>query len=371
MKTENQLKAIRSGRGIRAAELAQAIGISRQTIYAIEAGSFIPNTTTALQLAEALEVTVEDIFQLDPEIESPQETLTAEMLAQPSDCFASQPLRLCRVAKRMLAVPATLEPLYLPAADGVILNSRTRRRVTIKAFPDFNEQENRVLFAGCDPGISVLGEQLKRRAHTEMIAAGCSSRRALEWLKAGKVHLAGSHLRDTKTNEYNLPMVRRLFPEGGFHIVTFAIWEEGLIVRRGNPKGIRGVGDFARKDVMIINREQGTGSRDLLEQKLREAGIPPTLVRGHDNIASGHLVAALAVGMRDADCCIATRSAAKAFGLDFIPLAVERFDLVTLKDYAELPSIRALFDILNHLALRRRLEMLAGYDTRQTGKIVA
>ena len=205
----------------------------------------------------------------------------------------------------------------------------------------------------------------------EAILAPCGSRQALEWLKQGKAHIAGSHWKDDRSGEYNLPLVKKLFPQGGVQVVTFAIWEEGLVVARGNPKSIRGVEDLARKDVSIRNREEGAGSRQLLDKRLAAAGMEARLVRGYGRSASGHLAAALAVSAGEADCCIATQAAARAFGLDFVPLAVERYDLVVPRKFAEMSGVQSLLDTLSRSVVRRRLETLAGYDTSRTGAVLA
>jgi molybdopterin molybdotransferase/putative molybdopterin biosynthesis protein len=227
-----------------------------------------------------------------------------------------------------------------------------------------------LLIAGCDPGISLLVQHLARFDDVDTVIAPSSSHQALEWLHDGKVHVAGSHLRDLPSGEYNLPAIRRLFSKTEVKVVTFAIWEQGLVLQPANPKAIHSAADLARKNVSIVNREKGAGSRDLLDQKLREAGVDADSVNGYDRIAYGHLPAALAVSMGDADCCIATRSAARAFGLNFIPLATERYDLVIRRQYTRLPAIEALLDVLNRAAIRRRLEMLAGYDTTHTGQVL-
>jgi molybdate-binding protein/DNA-binding XRE family transcriptional regulator len=369
MKTQNRLKAIRTQRGRTAADLANRIGISRQTIYAMEAGSYVPNTTTALQLARELETTVEEIFQLKRQDKAEQERFPAEVLSSDSRRSLDRPVQLCRVDNRTVAVPASVQPIYLPSADGIASVASTRSAM-VAVFPQADFLEKRVLVAGCDPGISLLRDQLQRTSGTEMVIASSSSRQALEWLKDGKVHVAGSHLRDSRTQEFNLPVVQRLLPGGGYRVVTFAMWEEGLVVPNGNPKGIRSVADLARKDVWIMNRPLGAGSRDLLDKSLKEADIPVRRVRGYEREADGHLAAARAVSSGEVDCCLATRSAAKAFGLDFIPLAVERYDLITLKKFANLPGIEGMLDVLNRAALRRKLEMLAGYDTAHTGEIL-
>jgi molybdate-binding protein len=205
----------------------------------------------------------------------------------------------------------------------------------------------------------------------EIVAAAASSKLALTWLSEGKVHIAGSHLEDPKTGEFNLPFIRKYFPDDDFAVVTFARWEEGLVIGPGNPRGVRKVEDLARKKVRFVNRELGSGSRALLDQLLEKAGMDANHVQGYDRIAYGHLAAAYCVVSNDADVCLATRSAAQTFGLDFISLHSERYDLVMRRRTADLPAVKAFFDVLQRASLRRRLEVLAGYDTSQTGTIVA
>ena len=195
----------------------------------------------------------------------------------------------------------------------------------------------------------------------ETVLAPCASRQALEWLKEGKAHIAGSHWKDDRTGEYNLPLVRRLFPQGGVQVVTFAIWEEGLVVAHGNPKGIRGVQDLANKAVTIVNREEGAGSRQLLDKRLAEAGIEPRHVRGYNAIEHGHLPAALRVSTGQADCCVAARSAARVFGLDFLPLAVERYDLIFPRKFADLGGVSS--------PARRPQSGRAAAQAREPGRI--
>jgi molybdate-binding protein len=194
---------------------------------------------------------------------------------------------------------------------------------------------------------------------------------ALTWLSEGKVHIAGSHLEDPKTGEFNLPFIRKEFPGEDFSVVTFARWEEGLVIAAGNPKGIRKVEDLARKNVRFVNREPGSGSRALLDKLLQKAGMDARKVHGYDRVAYGHLAAAYHVVSRDADVCLATRSAAQTFSLDFIPLHSERYDLVMRRRTSDLPAVKAFLDVLQRATLRRKLEVLAGYDTSETGVLVA
>ena len=361
------LQNVRKARGLSAAELAKRVEVSRQTIYAIEDGSFVPNTAVALRLARVLDVSVEEIFALDRTSETG--TLKAELLTRASgDTEDGQLVRLCQVNERLLAVPVPGLSMYLPAADGTI-TGKSGSRVSVTPAADVLQNGKRLLVAGCDPALSLLAEALVSSG-IEMIGVPCGSRRALEYLKQGRVHAAGSHLRDSATGDYNVPLIKGLFPRGGVRIVTFAVWEQGLVLRRGNPRNIRSISDLADKQAILINREKGSGSRDLLDKGLRKAGVAAKALAGYDNLANGHLSAAYAVATGNADCCVATRSAARRFGLDFVPLAVERFDLTFSKPSLELPGVKAALDLINRASLKRKLETIAGYDTAHTGDVL-
>jgi molybdate-binding protein len=275
---------------------------------------------------------------------------------------------LCRVNQRLVAVPASFLPAYLPPADGIV-ESRKNVSVRISSPVALPEKAKRLVLAGCDPALSLLHDAL-RPSGIEIISVPAASRLALQWLKQGRVHAAGSHLLDRATGKYNVPIIRRLLSKASVRVVTFAVWEQGLVVRRGNPKDIRSVADLAGNRLRLVNREKGAGSRDLLDANLRELGIPFQQIKGYDTIAQGHLAAAYAVAAGDADCCIAPRSAARCFGLDFVPLAVERFDLSFTKASLESAAAKALIDMLQRSHFRRKLESIAGYDTAHTGDVL-
>jgi putative molybdopterin biosynthesis protein len=367
MAVQNNLAQFRAKRGLGAIELAKKIGVSRQTIYAMETGTYVPNTLLALKLAQVLEVKVEDLFRLD-EAEAPAHTETAELLPAEQEAQPGLPVQLCEVDQRLVAVLPAPTAWSLPPADGVLIDAGKRPgRARVQLFQDEEKQfRKRLLIAGCDPGISVLLRHLHREG-VEAVVAYRNSSQSLALLKKSLVHVAGSHLRDEATGESNLPVVRKQFPKDSVAVISYAIWEEGIVVARGNPKNIRAIEDLTRKNVVIINRETGSGSRNLLDSRLRRAGIFPKAVKGYQQIAAGHLPAAWQVKNGLADCCLATKTAACVFGLDFIPLESERYDLVIQNQNLSHPGVQILLETLGRTAFRRELEGLGGYDTRISG----
>jgi molybdate-binding protein/DNA-binding XRE family transcriptional regulator len=367
----NQLAVIRRSRGIGAADLARRVGVSRQTIYAIEAGSYTPNTELALGLARELEVSVEQLFSLATETQAAPDTIASEVLSAHTP-EKGDPVRVGKVGSRWVSVPVSAAPYYLPEADGVIAHLGQRRSKANVLIPSRDGiSEKRLVLAGCDPASSLLVHMVEQTSGVEVVSAAASSKLALDWLRAGKVHVAGSHLKDDRTGEFNLPYIRREFREGDFTVVTFARWEEGLVVAKSNPKGVRRVQDLAKRGVRFVNRELGSGSRALLDRLLRDAGVPASRVDGYERVVRGHLAAAYCVASGDADSCLATRSAAQTFNLAFTPLESERYDLVMRKRTLDTPEAQALLDVLQRATLRRKLEAVAGYDTAETGTIVA
>ena len=368
---ENNLGALRRKRGLSAIRLAATVGVSRQTIYAMEAGTYVPNTAVALRLARALETTVEEVFTLPGAAPgAPPRSQQAVLLPGSAAPREGQAVQLCQVENRLMAVAPSPVPWFFPIADAVACGKPARQGKTrVRVFQEEADFANRILVAGCDPGISVLSRHVQS-AGNELVLAHRNSSQALSLLKEGRVHVAGTHLRDESSGESNLPQIGRQFPKNSVAVIAFAVWEEGILTARGNPKGVRGIEDFSRQDVSIVNREKGSGSRALLDSRLRRARIESRVVRGYDDLAPGHLPAAWQVQSGAADCCLATRAVAQVFGLQFIPLVSERYDLVVWKQHLELPRIQNLFDTLTRSNFRRELEGLGGYDTRTAGQRV-
>lgn len=365
----NRLAEIRKSQGVGAADLAERVGVKRQTIYAIEAGNYVPNTDVALKLARALKTTVEELFFTEDSLPHRSGLTPTEHLGA-AEPVKGQPVRISKVGSHWVSVPVSAVPYYLPEADAVIGRVSYGGRANLAVFDRNEAFQKRLVLAGCDPATNVLARMVERVTGVEVVTAAASSKLALKWLKEGKVHIAGTHLEDPETGEYNLPFLKREFAGEEFRVVTFARWEEGLVVAAGNPKNIRKVQDLPRKNVRFANREPGSGSRALLDELLSVTGVRAASIDGYYRVCYGHLAAAYAVAAEEADCCLATRSAARTFGLDFIPLRQERYDLVMRKQTMDLAAAQAFLDVLQKATLRKRLEMLAGYDTSRTGAML-
>ena len=186
----------------------------------------------------------------------------------------------------------------------------------------------------------------------------------------GDAALAGTHMLDEDTGQYNVPILRRLFLGQRVHVITLAEREQGLIVAHGNPKAIRTLHDVARPDVRFVNRQPGSGTRTLLDYHLRQMRLSPRSVQGYTHELSTHTAVADAVARGAADAGLGLRAAAEAFGMEFIPLARERYDLVTLADTRSLAPISWLLDSMNTPAFKAVVASMGGYDVTHTGEEV-
>ncbi len=377
---ENRLRRLRTAKGFSQGTLAGMAGVTRQAIYAIEGGQYLPTTAVALRLAGALDCRVEDLFSLI----SGGEIVEGELVgALPADQTHVR-VKVARVGSRLLVRPvAGLGEVlnFTVPADGLLLGStaasrRTVRegdRVRVRLLRDRRIVDGEILVAGCDPAIFLAGEYLRRRQdQTTVVEWSMGSSAAVDALKRGEVHVAGLHIVDPKSGESNLPYLRRHWKGQEVQVVTFASWEQGLMVTHGNPKGVRGVADLARKDLVLINREAGAGARLLLDQQLAAAGIKADQVKGYQRNAGSHLEVARLIAEGQADVGMGVTSVARLLGLEFLPLQEERYDLAIPSKYlADHPGLSALLDTIVSRPFRTEVEALGGYDTRETGKIQA
>jgi putative molybdopterin biosynthesis protein len=241
---------------------------------------------------------------------------------------------------------------------------------TVELLRPLDDIEHTILFTGShDLTIGILEDTLKAaRPELRIATSNVGSLAGLTALRRREAHLAGSHLLDPRTGSYNLPDVRRLLPRAKVRVVTLVRREQGLLVAPGNPKGIRGLKDLARPDVTFVNRQPGAGTRVLLDHRLRKLRLDPRRIRGYEREEFTHMAVAVAVRSGLADVALGIKSAAAALGLDFVPVEVEDYDLVLLREFAAGEIGRTLLDVVRSDAFRAAVAALPGYDTSVTGR---
>lgn len=362
------VRATRQRLGMQQQVLAEAIGVSRQTLSLIEAGETVPSTQIALALARELRCRVEDLFSLHRD----GQVLEAELIgeAEPSaGGTRKRRVSLGWVADRWVArALETDEDLALGTpADGIATLSTTKGKTKTKVRPlrDGESLQRNLLVAGCDPALGVLGRHLEERFHGPRLHwIEKASRPALEELAQNRVHIAGMHLLGQGSTGENAAAVRQKFGSESMVLVTLASWEQGFVSRP--ERKYKGIADMDRKGTRIVAREAGAGAQELLESVYRKAGrawrhdTPVAIARGHRAVAQ---IVALGIG----DVGVATRAAAASFGLHFEPLAEARFDLVFLAALAAQPQVQALLDCLASARFRQDIAGMTGYETARTG----
>jgi putative molybdopterin biosynthesis protein len=207
-------------------------------------------------------------------------------------------------------------------------------------------------------------------AGRRVVSVNAGSQAGLVSLSRDLSHLAGCHLLDPATGEYNIPYIRRYVPERRIKAVALALRDQGLIVKHGNAKRILGLTDLIRQDVTFVNRQRGAGTRVLLDYHLAEQGLVAENIRGYNLETYTHLAVAAAVASGRADCGLGIAAAAKALELDFIPLFQERYDLVMPAEFASGELLRALLELLSSAGFRQQVSQLPGYDVRVMGQVV-
>jgi len=207
----------------------------------------------------------------------------------------------------------------------------------------------------------------ERNPAIEIEVAHAGSLGGLIALQEERADLAGIHLLDEETGEYNYPYIKRILPGRELAIVHLAYRIQGLMFVQGNPKQITGLDDLRRADIIFINRQRGSGTRVLLDLKLRQVGILPHEIKGYDDELDTHLAVALAINHGKADVGLGIEAAAKSYGLDFLPLFRERYDLVMPKKDYESKLLTQLLEIINSEDFRGVVNQVGGYDISETG----
>jgi len=230
---------------------------------------------------------------------------------------------------------------------------------------------NTVLIIGShDMTIDLLADEIRRDGGTIRIASGnVGSLGGLIALRKGICHLAGSHLLDTQTGEYNISYVKKYLKDMKVNIYHLVLRDQGLIVQKGNPKGIGGLEDLPGGDVLFVNRQAGSGTRVLLDYKLEQLGIEGSSIKGYDHEEFTHMAVAVDVLSGAADCGMGIFAAARALDLDFIPVEREQYDLIIPSGMLDLPGIRKVLETISTEHFRGRVAAMGGYDPSVSGEL--
>ncbi len=245
--------------------------------------------------------------------------------------------------------------------------------VNIRLLRDQDEIKNTIVCIGSHDNIlDILSNTLKKNfPEFSMSSAHVGSMGGLMALKKREAHIAGTHLLDEESGEYNIPFIKKFFPKGGIMLINLVYRQQGLIVKKGNPKKIEGLDDLVREDIIFVNRQSGSGTRLLLDKHLKDLGINPQNIKGYEREEYTHMSVASAVLTGIADTGLAIYSSAKALGLDFIPVADERYDIAIPTEYIDLEMIQAFLNIIRFDKEFRQIVLsLEGYDIKDMGKVI-
>jgi len=286
---------------------------------------------------------------------------------------------LGRVGGRLLAAPISRGAgviTSLVQADGIVVipagiqGHEAGERVAVRLCRTATELDRTIFCIGShDMTLDLLAQYLPPLGR-RFVSANVGSQGGLIALRRRHGHLAGSHLLDPTTAEYNIPFIRQYMPGIPVRVLAMAWREQGLIVKPGNPKGFSGLDDLLRHDITFVNRQRGSGTRVLLDHHLGLSGIAHASIHGYSREEFTHLAVAAAVASDRADCGLGVAAAARALELDFIPLFRERYDLVVPKEYVEGDLLKPLLSMLGNPDFQAEVARLPGYDVSIMGELI-
>jgi len=287
-----------------------------------------------------------------------------------------------RVGGRVVATPLARGAGVISSlvrADGIVRIPRHHEglnagdNVTVHLYRSPDDLARTIVAIGShDLTLDLMAQFLAEKGGgMRLSSANVGSQGGLVALRRGEAHLAGSHLLDPDTGDYNLSYIRKYLPDTPVTLITLVGREQGLITKPGNPKQIRTLADLARADVTFVNRQRGAGTRVLLDFEIGKIGLKPEEIKGYEREEYTHLAVAAAVASGVADAGLGIAAAARALSLDFVPLFKERYDLVIPREYVIAPLLRPLLDLLHDVDFRAQVAARPGYDVTPMGNVVA
>jgi putative molybdopterin biosynthesis protein len=290
-------------------------------------------------------------------------------------------VRLGKVGAPVIAAPLPRGAgiiTSLSRADGIIRIPRLSEglmegeEVPVELLRQEGDIANRLVMVGShDLTLDLLSTHLNQQyPRYGLSSSHVGSMGGLLAIQKERAHLAGVHLFHPESGQYNLPYVHEILGEMKVEIVHFVFREQGLMVAKGNPKGIEGVEDITKRGITFINRQRGSGTRILLDHLLEERGIRPDSVRGYEREEFTHMAVAVAVLSGSTDAGVGIYSAARALDLSFVPLTREAYDLVIPHAFIDDEKIHALLDVIRSEPFQKSVEKLGGYDVSKMGEFV-
>lgn len=290
-------------------------------------------------------------------------------------------VKLGKVGSRIVATPLPRGAgsiTTLTEADGIIRipnhveGIREQEPVEAELLRPLSSLEKTIVIVGShDNTLDVLADRIKAAEGGYTLSSShVGSLGGLMAIRKGVSHVAGTHLLDTEDGSYNISYIKKHLPDVPVRLVNLVHRDQGLIIPRGNPKQIRGIEDLGREDVRFINRQAGSGTRILLDYRLKELGLDPSDIQGYSDEEFTHMAVAVSVLSGSADAGLGIHAAAGALNLDFIPVVTEQYDLVIPTEYFETKMIRTLLDIINSGDFQKQVMSLGGYHTKMTGRII-
>jgi len=270
----------------------------------------------------------------------------------------------------------------LVQADGLaLIPSGTQgieagEQIQVRLYRNKREIEKTILAIGSHDLTLDLMAQFLAEHDRRLASANVGSQGGLVALRRGEAHLAGSHLLNPETGEYNISYIRQYMPNIPVKVVALVGRQQGLLVRKGNPKDVKSLEDLnslnvsSKRSVRFINRQRGAGTRVLLDYHLSLMAIPQSSIVGYAQEEYTHLGVAAAIASGRADCGLGIAAAAQALDLDFVPLFQERYDLVIPKQFADDELLAPLFELLADSDFRKAVSQLTGYDVSVMGTII-
>ncbi|KFX56918.1 helix-turn-helix domain-containing protein [Clostridium botulinum] len=308
---------------------------------------------TALEVSELLKINKNTVYELVKRGELPGYKIGKKLRIDEKDVFE-----------------------YINNQKSSLKNSKNITKSYLKNDANINSEfkiENDIIISGQDIILDVLARHIEEKTdNIRVLRSNVGSYTSLYDLYNDKISISSSHLWDGDTNEYNTAYVRRLIPGIPCILINLAYRRQGFYVAKGNPHNITTWDDLIKSDISIVNREKGSGTRVLLDEKLRLYNVEGEFIKGYNFEQSSHLAVASSIAVGDGDLGIGIEKVAHQVSeIDFVPIQEERYDLIIKKSFLKYPLYKLIIEIIQSKEFKKEIKGLGEYDLRDTGKILA